>query len=94
MATSQTIAMTDRLQEENAAMQMEDLLYRRMMEQKSEYDQEVFNFWMILWWRNRRKKQEIEKELEGFEKKLLDYEDSDELSVDLNQAAKEKEEFF
>lgn len=44
MATSQTIAMTDRLQEENAAMQMEDLLYRRMMEQKSEYDQEVFNF--------------------------------------------------
>ncbi|CAA3026090.1 Hypothetical predicted protein [Olea europaea subsp. europaea] len=44
VATSQTIAMTDRLQEENAAMQMEDLLYRRMMEQKSEYDQEVFNF--------------------------------------------------
>lgn len=44
--------------------------------------------------KKQKEKQEIERELEGFEKKLLDYEDSDELSVDLNQAAKEKEEFF
>ncbi|XP_062214310.1 probable myosin-binding protein 5 isoform X2 [Phragmites australis] len=40
VAANQTMAMITRLQEEKAAMQMEALQYKRMMEEQSEYDRE------------------------------------------------------
>ncbi|CAK9180286.1 unnamed protein product [Ilex paraguariensis] len=118
VATNQTMEMINRLQEEKAAMQMEALQYQRMMEEQSEYDQEVLQLFNELMVKREKEKQELEKELEMNRKKLLDYdakekmrrlrrskdgsarsgfssascsnvEDSDGLSIDLNQEAKE-----
>ncbi|CAI9761942.1 unnamed protein product [Fraxinus pennsylvanica] len=82
VAASQMVAMIDQLQEEKAAMQ------------KSEYDQEASQLLNELMVKREKEKQELEKELEGVRKKLLDYEDSDGLSVDLNRDAKEEEGFY
>ncbi|KAK6122260.1 hypothetical protein DH2020_043993 [Rehmannia glutinosa] len=123
VATNQTMAMINRLQEEKAAMQMEALQYQRMMEEQSEYDQEALQLLNELMVKREKEKQELERELEVYRKKLSDYEtkekmrvlkrskdgsvrsgfssascsnaeDSDGLSIDLNQEAKEDEGFY
>ncbi|XP_077234568.1 myosin-binding protein 3-like [Tasmannia lanceolata] len=101
IAANQTMAMITRLQEEKAAMQMETLQYQRMMEEQSEYDQEALQLLNELMVKREKEKQELEKELELYRKKVLHYEakekrmvkksasssaeDSDELSIDLNE---------
>lgn len=123
VAANQTMAMINRLQEEKAAMQMEALQYQRMMEEQSEYDQEALQLLNELMVKREKEKQELEKELDGYRKKLLEYEtkekiktlrrskdgstrsgfssascsnaeDSDGLSIDLNQEAKEEDGFY
>ncbi|CAI9768110.1 unnamed protein product [Fraxinus pennsylvanica] len=123
VAANQTMAMINRLQEEKAAMQMEALQYQRMMEEQSEYDQEALQLLNELMVRREKEKQELEKGLEIYQKKVLEYEtkekmrilkkskdgcnrsgfssasfsngeDSDGLSIDLNQEAKVEECFY
>ncbi|GER31065.1 hypothetical protein STAS_07045 [Striga asiatica] len=123
VATNQTMAMINRLQEEKAAMQMEALQYQRMMEEQSEYDQEALQLLNELMVKREKEKQELERELEVYRKKLMDYEtreklrvlgksrdgsvrsifssascsnaeDSDGLSIDLNQDMKEEEGLY
>ncbi|KAF8389985.1 hypothetical protein HHK36_024505 [Tetracentron sinense] len=74
IAANQTMAMITRLQEEKAAMQMEALQYQRMMEEQSEYDQEALQLLNELMVKREEEKQELEKELEMYHKKVLDYE--------------------
>lgn len=74
VAANQTMAMINRLQEEKAAMQMEALQYQRMMEEQSEYDQEALQLLNELMVKREREKADIEKELELYRKKVLDYE--------------------
>ncbi|WOH15584.1 hypothetical protein DCAR_0935126 [Daucus carota subsp. sativus] len=74
IAASQTMAMINRLQEEKAAMQMEALQYQRMMEEQSEYDQEALQLLNELMLKREREKQELEKELDMYRKKVTDYE--------------------
>lgn len=74
VAANQTMAMINRLQEEKAAMQMEALQYQRMMEEQSEYDQEALQLLNELMIKREKEKQELEKELEIYRKKVLDYE--------------------
>ncbi|KAL6505818.1 hypothetical protein OROHE_023197 [Orobanche hederae] len=123
VATNQTMAMINRLQEEKAAMQMEALQYQRMMDEQSEYDQEALQLLNELMVKREKEKQELERELEVCRKKLMDYEtkkklrvlkenkdgsiksgfsspscsnaeDSDGLSIDLDQEVKEEEGFY
>uniref|UniRef100_A0A5B6ZV97 GTD-binding domain-containing protein n=1 Tax=Davidia involucrata TaxID=16924 RepID=A0A5B6ZV97_DAVIN len=123
VAANQTMAMINRLQEERASMQMEALHYQRMMEEQSEYDQETLQLLNELMVKREKEKQELEKELEVYRKKVLDYEarekmrmlrkikdgsarsgtssascsnaeDSDGLSIDLNQEGKEEDGFY
>ncbi|KAF2295436.1 hypothetical protein GH714_032925 [Hevea brasiliensis] len=74
IAANQSMAMINRLQEEKAAMQMEALQYQRMMEEQSEYDQEALQLLNELIIKREREKQELEKELEVYCKKVSDYE--------------------
>ncbi|KAJ0988658.1 hypothetical protein J5N97_007014 [Dioscorea zingiberensis] len=74
IAANQTMAMITRLQEEKAAMQMEALQYQRMMEEQSEYDQEALQLLNELMIKREKEKQELEKELEFYRKKVLLYE--------------------
>ncbi|KAE8720723.1 Cysteine-rich receptor-like protein kinase 10 [Hibiscus syriacus] len=74
VATSQTMAMITRIQEEKAAMQMEALQYQRMMEEQSEYDQEALQLLNELMVKREKEKAELEKELEIYRRKVLDYE--------------------
>ncbi|CAN6478545.1 unnamed protein product [Victoria cruziana] len=74
IAANQTLAMITRLQEEKAAMQMEAHQYQRMMEEQSEYDQEALQLLNELMVKREREKQELEKELELYRKKVLRYE--------------------
>lgn len=123
VATNQTMAMINRLQEEKAQMQMEALQYQRMMEEQSEYDQEALQLLNELMVKREKEKQELEKELEICRRKVVEYEtkermrllrkskdgsarsgfsstscsnaeDSDELSIDLNQEAKEDDSYY
>lgn len=73
-AANQAMAMINRLQEEKAAMQMEAFQYQRMMEEQSEYDQEAVQLMNDLMVKREKEKQELEKELELYRKKLLHYE--------------------
>ncbi|KAI4993761.1 hypothetical protein ZWY2020_008074 [Hordeum vulgare] len=77
IATNQTMAMINRLQEEKAAMQMEALQYQRMMEEQSEYDQEAMQLLTELVTKREREKQELERELELCRQKVLHYEDKE-----------------
>nr|CAB3496438.1 unnamed protein product [Digitaria exilis] len=77
IATNQTMAMINRLQEEKAAMQMEALQYQRMMEEQSEYDQEALQLLNELVTKREREKQEMERELELYRQKLQRYEDKE-----------------
>ncbi|KAL1806944.1 hypothetical protein ACET3Z_030012 [Daucus carota] len=74
VAASQTMAMINRLQEEKAAMQMEASHYQRMMEEKSEYDQEAMQLMNDLMVKMDSERHWLEKELEICREKLLDYE--------------------
>ncbi|THU50188.1 hypothetical protein C4D60_Mb06t17470 [Musa balbisiana] len=74
IAANQTMAMITRLQEEKAAMQMEALQYQRMMDEQSEYDQEALELLNELMIKREREKQDLEKELEVYRKKVLHYE--------------------
>ncbi|WCJ25218.1 hypothetical protein M5689_007119 [Euphorbia peplus] len=74
IAANQTMAMINRLQEEKAAMQMEALQYQRMMEEQSEYDQEALQLLNELMMKREREKHELERELEVYRKKVMDYE--------------------
>ncbi|CAM0872369.1 unnamed protein product [Alopecurus aequalis] len=82
IATNQTMAMINRLQEEKAAMQMESLQYQRMMEEQSEYDQEAMQLLTELVTKREREKQELERELELCKEKLLYYEDKERRRMD------------
>lgn len=77
IATNQTMAMINRLQEEKAAMQMEALQYQRMMEEQSEYDQEALQLLNELVTKREREKQELERELEQYRQKVQHYEDKE-----------------
>ncbi|OEL29617.1 Myosin-binding protein 2 [Dichanthelium oligosanthes] len=77
IATNQTMAMINRLQEEKAAMQMEALQYQRMMEEQSEYDQEALQLLNELVTKREREKQELERELELCRQKVQHYEDKE-----------------
>ncbi|CAL0317695.1 unnamed protein product [Lupinus luteus] len=81
VATNQTMAMITRLQEEKAAMQMEALQYQRMMEEQAEYDQEALQLLNELMVKREKEKQELEKELEGYRQKVMDYEAKERLRV-------------
>ncbi|KAL3644713.1 hypothetical protein CASFOL_009893 [Castilleja foliolosa] len=81
VATNQTMAMINRLQEEKAAMQMEALQYQRMMEEQSEYDQEALQLLNELMVKREKEKQEVERELEVYRKKLSDYETREKIRV-------------
>ncbi|XP_017231081.1 myosin-binding protein 2 [Daucus carota subsp. sativus] len=74
VAANQTMAMINRLQEEKAAMQMEALQYQRMMEEQSEYDQEALQLLNELMLKREREKQQLERELDLYQKKVMDYE--------------------
>ncbi|GAV76706.1 Zein-binding domain-containing protein [Cephalotus follicularis] len=74
ISTNQTMAMINRLQEEKAAMRMEALQYQRMMEEQSEYDQEALQLLNELMIKREKEKQELERELEIYRKKVFDYE--------------------
>ncbi|KAJ1430588.1 GTD-binding domain [Sesbania bispinosa] len=74
VAANQTMAMINRLQEEKAAMQMEALQYQRMMDEQSEYDQEALQLLNELMLKREKEKQEVEKELEIYRKKVHEYE--------------------
>lgn len=74
VAANQTMAMINRLQEEKAAMQMEALQYQRMMEEQSEYDQEALQLLNELMVKREKEKHELERELEVYRRKVLDYE--------------------
>uniref|UniRef100_A0A0A9CUJ5 GTD-binding domain-containing protein n=1 Tax=Arundo donax TaxID=35708 RepID=A0A0A9CUJ5_ARUDO len=77
VATNQTMAMINRLQEEKAAMQMEALQYQRMMEEQSEYDQEALQLLNELVTKREREKQELERELQMYRQKVQHYEDKE-----------------
>ncbi|CAL0307655.1 unnamed protein product [Lupinus luteus] len=81
IATNQTMAMITRLQEEKATMQMEALQYQRMMEEQAEYDQEALQFLNELMVKREKEKQELEKELEEYRQKVMDYESKERLRV-------------
>ncbi|KAI3462161.1 hypothetical protein Pfo_018824 [Paulownia fortunei] len=74
VAANETMAMITKLQEEKAAMQMEALQYQRMMEEQAEYDQEALQLLNDLMIKREKEKQELEKELDIYRHKILDYE--------------------
>jgi len=81
IAANQTMAMITRLQEEKAAMQMEALQYQRMMEEQSEYDQEALQLLNELMMKREKEKQELERELEEYRQKVVEYEAKEKLRV-------------
>lgn len=81
IAANQTMAMITRLQEEKAAMQMEALQYQRMMEEQAEYDQEALQLLNELMVKREKEKKELEKELEIFRQKVLDYETKEKMRI-------------
>ncbi|KAL8105832.1 myosin-binding protein 2-like [Apium graveolens] len=83
VAANQTMAMINRLQEEKAAMQMEALHYQRMMEEKSEYDEEAMQIMNDLIVKMDRERLGFEEELEICRKKLLVYEAKENLGISL-----------
>ncbi|CAH2072584.1 unnamed protein product [Thlaspi arvense] len=74
IAANQTMAMITRLQEEKAKVQMEALQYQRMMEEQAEYDQEALQLLNHLMVKREKEKEEIQRELEVYRAKVLEYE--------------------
>ncbi|KAF5457530.1 hypothetical protein F2P56_021626 [Juglans regia] len=81
IAANQTMAMITRLQEEKATMQMEALQYQRMMEEQAEYDQEALQLLNELMTKKEKEKQELEKDLDMYREKVLDYEAKEKLRM-------------
>lgn len=81
IAANQTMAMITRLQEEKAAMQMEALQYQRMMEEQTEYDQEALQLMNDLMIKREKEKQEVEKQLEEYQKKVIYYEEKERMRM-------------
>ncbi|KAL0430384.1 UNVERIFIED_CONTAM: Myosin-binding protein 3 [Sesamum radiatum] len=81
VAANETMAMITKLQEEKSAMQMEALQYQRMMEEQAEYDQEALQLLNDLMMKREKEKQELEKELEMYRNKVLDYEARERMMV-------------
>ncbi|MED6180377.1 hypothetical protein PIB30_009730 [Stylosanthes scabra] len=81
VAANQTMAMITRLQEEKAAMRMEALQYQRMMEEQAEYDQEALQLLNELMLKREKEKQELEKELEEYRQKVMDFEAKEKLRL-------------
>ncbi|XP_011097517.1 myosin-binding protein 3 [Sesamum indicum] len=84
VAANETMAMITKLQEEKSAMQMEALQYQRMMEEQAEYDQEALQLLNDLMMKREKEKQELEKELEMYRNKVLDYEAREKMTVARN----------
>ncbi|XP_010926157.1 myosin-binding protein 3 [Elaeis guineensis] len=84
IAANQTMAMITRLQGERAAMQMEALQYQRMMEEQSEYDQEALQLLNEMMMKREKEKQDLEKELEVYRKKVLLYQAKERRSLARN----------
>ncbi|KAL6909497.1 hypothetical protein ACP4OV_001778 [Aristida adscensionis] len=74
IATDETMAMINRLQEQKAAMQMEAIQYQRLMEEQSEYDQEALQRLNELVVKREKEKQDLERELELYRHKVHLYE--------------------
>ena len=74
IATDETMAMINRLQEQKAAMQMEAMQYRRLMEEQSEYDQEALQRLNDLVVKSDKERQDMERELELYRHKIHLYE--------------------
>lgn len=74
IAANQTMAMITRLQEEKAKVQMEALQYQRMMEEQAEYDQEALQLLNHLMVKREKEKEELQRELDVFKAKVLQYE--------------------
>ncbi|XP_052198044.1 myosin-binding protein 3 [Diospyros lotus] len=80
IAANQSMAMITRLQEEKAAMKMEALQYQRMMEEQSEYDQEALQLLNELMTKREKEKQDLEKELELYRRKVVGCEAKEKLT--------------
>ncbi|XP_062212182.1 myosin-binding protein 2-like isoform X2 [Phragmites australis] len=74
ISADETMAMINRLQEQKAAMQMEAIQYQRLMEEQSEYDQEVLQRLNELVVKREKEKQDLERELELYRHKVHLYE--------------------
>ncbi|XP_019097247.1 PREDICTED: myosin-binding protein 3-like [Camelina sativa] len=74
ISANQTMAMITRLQEEKAKVQMEALQYQRMMEEQAEYDQEALQLLNHLMVKREKEKEQLQRELEVYREKLLEYE--------------------
>ncbi|KAF0910218.1 hypothetical protein E2562_001414 [Oryza meyeriana var. granulata] len=70
IAADETMAMINRLQEQKAAMQMEAIQYQRLMEEQSEYDQEALQRLNELVVKRDKEKQDLERELELYRRKV------------------------
>ncbi|KAI4386481.1 hypothetical protein MLD38_004411 [Melastoma candidum] len=81
VATSQTMAMINRLQEEKASMQMEAVQYQRMMEEQSEYDQEALQLLNDLVMKTEKEKEELVTELEAYRQRVEEYEARDDTTT-------------
>lgn len=66
VAANQAMAMITRLQEEKAAVVMEALHYRRLMEEQVEYDREALQIMKDLLVRRENKIRDLEAELESY----------------------------
>ncbi|KAL8142065.1 hypothetical protein V2J09_015097 [Rumex salicifolius] len=81
IATNETMAMINRLQEEKATIEMEALQYQRMMEEQCEYDQEALQLMNEMLVKREKQLQELEKELEVCRKKVMEYEERERMRL-------------
>ncbi|EEC76042.1 hypothetical protein OsI_13222 [Oryza sativa Indica Group] len=70
IAADETMAMINRLQEQKAAMQMEAIQYQRLMEERSEYDQDALERLNELVVKREKEIQDLERELELYRRKV------------------------
>lgn len=70
VAANQAMAMITRLQEEKAAVVMEALHYRRLMEEQVEYDQDALQVMRGLLTRRERKIRDLEAELDRYRERF------------------------
>ena len=75
VAANQAMAMITRLQEEKAAVVMEALHYRRLMEEQVEYDQDALQVMRGLLIRRERKIRDLEAELDRYRERFQIEED-------------------
>lgn len=90
IAANQTMAMITRLQEEKARVQMEALQYQRMMEEQAEYDQEALQLLNHLMVKREKEKEQLQRELEVYREKVLDYESKTKNKITICEADDEE----